>query len=98
MTAVDRVVELNRKLRMPGQRAEPLAVIEGETAQLPLRRFQRQQYERGIDPGAGGGQPLQIFSGMGRMGGNAVASVQNHIVDCSGSTGTGLVQPRRESV
>jgi len=58
----------------------------------------RRIFKRGIDPGCGRGQPLQIFSGIGRVSGNVAARRGHHIGDHPGRAGTRLMQALRELV
>ena len=51
------LIEFNRQLRLSRERALPLAILVQDPTKFPLRQFERDQGEYGVDAGTGFDQP-----------------------------------------
>ena len=58
MAGLHNLIELERKLRVPGERTVPFPVFVDDPAKLPLRQLEFEQGQCGVGPSVGFDQPI----------------------------------------
>ena len=79
VAALRYLIEFNRQLRLARERAMPLAILVQDPTKFPLRQFERDQGEYGVDAGTGFDQPSDPACCRLFMRSEAPARLRHHL-------------------